>query len=159
MSVLYISDLDGTLLTNEPSLSEFSRATLMDLLASGLPFSVASARSVVSIRKMLRNLPLSLPVVEFNGAFLSDLETGRHGLINDLKPHVAREIYELLLKFDPISGSSSKIDHARAGSNGISTTGCRIGIRASADGLQCRFLTPKQSIFGGGCQASTIVVQ
>lgn len=93
-TVLYISDLDGTLLTNEPALSDFSEGVLRELLASGLPFTVASARSVNSIRKMLGGLPLSLPVVEFNGAFLTDLETGRHEVINALDPEVAREAYD-----------------------------------------------------------------
>ena len=49
MNTLYISDLDGTLLTNDARLSEFSRAVLRELIADGLSFSVASARSVVSM--------------------------------------------------------------------------------------------------------------
>jgi len=48
------------------------------LLAEGLPFTVASARSVVSMREVLRGLPIRLPIIEFNGAFISELTTGRH---------------------------------------------------------------------------------
>lgn len=100
MSVLYVSDLDGTLLTNEPSLSAFSESALRELLAAGLPFSVASARSVYSMRKMLKGLPLALPVVEFNGAFVTDLETGRHEVVNALEPTVVEEVYRLILGSD-----------------------------------------------------------
>jgi Cof subfamily protein (haloacid dehalogenase superfamily) len=98
MSTLYISDLDGTLLTNEATLSEFSRTTLQDLLQDGLPFSVASARSVVAMRMILEGLNLRLPVVEFNGAFLSDLETGRHEIINAVESQVVDDLYGLIVK-------------------------------------------------------------
>lgn len=98
MGTLYISDLDGTLLTNEATLSEFSRTTLQALLRDGLPFSVASARSVGSMRSILEGLNLRLPVINFNGAFISDLETGRHEIINAVEPQVVDDVYGLIVK-------------------------------------------------------------
>lgn len=94
MSTLYVSDLDGTLLRNDASLSPFSENRLREMLAEGLPFTVASARSVVSIQQMLTGLSLPLLVIEFNGAYLSDLSTGRHEVINALEPSVAGSVYE-----------------------------------------------------------------
>lgn len=96
MTTLYVSDLDGTLLRNDASLSPHSKDILRELLADGLLFTVASARSVVAIGQMLRGLPLSLPVIEFNGAFLSDPATGRHEIINALEPSVAVSVYETI---------------------------------------------------------------
>lgn len=93
---LYVSDLDSTLLQDDASLSEYSRASLQRLIEDGLSFSVASARSVVSMRPLLSGLELSLPVIEFNGAFVSDLQTGRHEIVNAIDPAIAREIFELL---------------------------------------------------------------
>jgi Cof subfamily protein (haloacid dehalogenase superfamily) len=78
MSRLYVSDLDGTLLDPTGKISDWSLAELTRLIAAGLPFTVASARSVVSMREVLRGLPVRLPIVEFNGAFISDLVTGQH---------------------------------------------------------------------------------
>ena len=97
MSTVYISDLDGTLLTKEAIVSDFSRTTLQQLLLDGLLFSVASARSVVSIRMMLEGIKLTLPVVEFNGAFLSDLQTGRHEVINAIQSAVVEDLYYLII--------------------------------------------------------------
>ena len=74
---LYISDLDGTLLQGDATLSPYSRQLLNSLLQEGLPFTVASARSIVSMQPILKDVALSLPVIEFNGAFISDLATGR----------------------------------------------------------------------------------
>ena len=59
---LYISDLDGTLLADNAALSEASHRGLLRILQAGVPFTVASARSIVSIRHTLGELPLTLPV-------------------------------------------------------------------------------------------------
>lgn len=97
LSALYISDLDGTLLMNDARLSNVTRSILQELLADGLPFSVASARAVSSMRPMLAGLDLRLPVIELNGAFLSELTTGRHAVVNAIEPALAEEVYAALL--------------------------------------------------------------
>ncbi|MDJ0634233.1 MAG: HAD family hydrolase [Xenococcaceae cyanobacterium MO_188.B29] len=97
---IYISDLDGTLLRNDASLSSFSKNTLIELIDRGLMFTVATARSVVSIQELLRGVKLNLPVIEFNGAFISDLETGHHEIINHIKPEIVENIYDLILDYD-----------------------------------------------------------
>lgn len=99
MSPLYVSDLDGTLLSDSATLSEFSRNELQKLLAEGVAFSVASARSVVAMSAMLHGVRLRLPVIEFNGAFISDLESGQHKLINNIDSHLAGELYEVMIKY------------------------------------------------------------
>ena len=97
MTAFYVSDLDGTLLNCEGELSAPSRQILTDLLEKGLPFTVASARSVVSIREVLGNLPLSLPIIEFNGAFISDLKTGRHQVVNRIDPPIVEDVLKTVL--------------------------------------------------------------
>ncbi len=78
---LFISDLDGTLLDAEARLSEFAREALTRIVEAGARFTVASARSVQSMRPILGDLPLRLPVIAMNGAFVSDLRTGVHELV------------------------------------------------------------------------------
>jgi len=96
MKYFYVSDLDGTLLGRHGTLSERSRSGLQELLAEGIAFSVASARSVVSMQPILSGLRLTLPVIEFNGAFLSDLATGHHEIVNALEPGVAEDVFGLV---------------------------------------------------------------
>ena len=93
---LFVSDLDGTLLNDQAELSPYSRDLLTSMLAEGLLFTVASARSVSSIRSMLKGLPLQLPVIEFNGAFISDLHTGRHDYVNAIHGDIVSDVYHLL---------------------------------------------------------------
>ncbi|MBN2658501.1 MAG: HAD hydrolase family protein [Spirochaetales bacterium] len=83
---LYISDLDQTLLQPGGRLSSFATRNLNNMIDKGINFTVASARSVVSQQLILGELDLKLPVIEFNGSFISDLKTGRHLVINRLSP-------------------------------------------------------------------------
>lgn len=96
---LYVSDLDGTLLDRNARLAEGCRGGLRELLEGGLEFTVASARSVFSIRQILGDLPLKLPVVSFNGAFISDLTTGGHEVVNAIDRSIAGEIFDALPRF------------------------------------------------------------
>ena len=93
---LYVSDVDHTLLDSAGTLSGYSRTTLNRLLGQGLRFTVASARSCASLRSLLAGLELSLPVIEFNGAFVSDLASGRHHLVHALAPALAADLWTLL---------------------------------------------------------------
>ncbi|MCO1604723.1 HAD-IIB family hydrolase [Desulfosporosinus nitroreducens] len=92
---LYISDLDGTLLRNDATLSDYSKTKIQELVRNGVLFSVASARSVVAIQKIFVGVKLNLPVIEFNGAFISDLETGYHEFINEIDKSITSEILSL----------------------------------------------------------------
>ncbi|MEH1799195.1 MAG: HAD hydrolase family protein [Nostoc sp.] len=60
MNILYVSDLDGTLLGDNTILSSFSKKILDELLHQGLQFTVASARSVVSMQVILKDLNLDI---------------------------------------------------------------------------------------------------
>lgn len=93
MHPLYVSDLDGTLLNPSGALSTYSCKHLNRLLEDGLQFSVATARSVVSMRQLLRNVRLSLPVVNLNGALLSDLHSGHHHAVYALAPELCERLY------------------------------------------------------------------
>ena len=93
---LYVSDLDGTLLNRQGLLSDTTRSGLGELLGQGLVFTVASARHVVSIRQLLAGLPLSLPVISSNGAFISDLATGRHELVHGMDGALGEAIFALV---------------------------------------------------------------
>jgi len=106
-NTIYISDLDGTLLTNNAVLSDFSKHNLQELLQDGLLFTVASARSVVFMGVVLRGLKLPLPIVEFNGAFISDLESGRHEIINSIEPEIIEDIYQMICSFKCVPFISS----------------------------------------------------
>jgi len=97
-STLYLSDLDGTLLDDKGFVSDRTRSGLETLLKEGVHFSVASARSYFSITKIFGDLPFSLPIIEFNGAFVTDYQTGKHLEVNAIEPDLGREVFDRVIK-------------------------------------------------------------
>lgn len=73
MKTLYISDLDGTLLTPECELSDETAGLLNSMVEKGLLFTVATARSASSAAPLLAKLRLRLPVILMNGVVIYDL--------------------------------------------------------------------------------------
>ena len=92
---LYVSDLDGTLLRSDGSLSPYSVRTLARLIGEGMPFTVASARGYGEIRYALQGLRLRFPVIATNGAYVFDLATGRHLAVHALPPGIAHDLWTL----------------------------------------------------------------
>lgn len=92
MERLFISDLDGTLLQPNAILSPYASKQLKILLDQGIHFSVATGRSVVSIREIMGHIPIKLPVVASNGAYISDFATGRHQHVHHINPQICGDL-------------------------------------------------------------------
>lgn len=76
LSTLILSDLDGTLLGPGASLSTSTRDGINDLVANGLLFTYATARSYVSAARVTDGLDLRIPVTVSGVAFQLDPQTG-----------------------------------------------------------------------------------
>ncbi|MBO7632230.1 MAG: HAD-IIB family hydrolase [Lachnospiraceae bacterium] len=75
---LFVTDLDGTLMRNNETLSDYTVQTINALVREGMAFTFATARSIESARKITGRLELRLPVITRNGAVLADNNTGKH---------------------------------------------------------------------------------
>ncbi len=75
--LLYISDLDGTLLRPDSSFPDDYKKRLNRLIDMGMRFTIATARNYDSVHPILKGLNLSLPVILFNGVYMADFNTGR----------------------------------------------------------------------------------
>ncbi len=79
MSVLYVSDLDSTLLRSDATMSDFTRDTINALTEKGLMFSYATARSAVTASKVTQGLSGNIPIIVYTGTFI--MENGTHKII------------------------------------------------------------------------------
>ena len=65
---LYLSDLDGTLLRSDQTLSARTCATVDRLVRAGVHFSYATARSIDTAARVTRGIGVDIPVIVHNGA-------------------------------------------------------------------------------------------
>ena len=96
--VLYISDLDGTLLNKDVRISDFTVNTINSLVEKGMIFSYATARSRYTSSKLTKDIGLRVPVVIYNGTFLYDTKNEKRVLSNDFTRADAEKILDRLLK-------------------------------------------------------------
>lgn len=77
MKTLYVSDLDGTLLRSDATLSAFTAETVNALVERGMLFSYATARSQYTAGAITASLAGKLPVIIYNGTFILENGTRR----------------------------------------------------------------------------------
>jgi len=90
---LYISDLDGTLLNRQGELSEYSVAAINFLYKAGVDISFATARSYPSVKKLLKGLAYTLPIITFNGGHIVDPIKDTYMVTEAIESGLAQTIY------------------------------------------------------------------
>lgn len=96
--ILYISDLDRTLLNSEGKLSDFTYKTINNLIQKGLMFTYATARSIVTAGAICEKLNLNIPVIVHNGIFITESKTTRIIKGNYLKKSDSEYILKRLVE-------------------------------------------------------------
>ena len=92
MKKIYVTDLDGTLLSNGGEISEYTREKLKQLVDEGVMITVASARNIHSIKELLGEVDFRLPVIEFNGAYITDYATKEKLVVNKMDDEIIMEV-------------------------------------------------------------------
>ncbi len=96
MKTLYATDLDGTLLRSDETLSQYTCETINALVGQGMLFSYATARSYVTASKVTKGLTARIPLIVYNGAFVIDHETGQVMISNFFEEGVSDLLDDLL---------------------------------------------------------------
>lgn len=97
MKTLYISDLDGTLLTSDQRTSDFTNKTINELTNKGMLFSYATARSFNTSKIVTTGLKVKMPIIVYNGTLIKDGTTGDVLIKNTFNKQQAEELlYDLI---------------------------------------------------------------
>lgn len=94
--ILYLSDLDGTLLGKNQMLSPRTEKILTGQIHKGLLFSFATARSLYTAGPIMKGISVRLPAIVYNGAFLVECETKTILKSNFFPEEQAQVIFQLL---------------------------------------------------------------
>jgi Cof subfamily protein (haloacid dehalogenase superfamily) len=69
---LVVSDVDGTLLTKDKTLTEAARRAVQRLHKAGIGFTITSSRPSIGMRFLIEPLAITLPIGAFNGSSIVD---------------------------------------------------------------------------------------
>jgi Cof subfamily protein (haloacid dehalogenase superfamily) len=69
---LVVSDVDGTLLTKDKTLTDGARGAVRRLHEAGIGFTITSSRPIIGMRFLIEPLAITLPVGAFNGSCIID---------------------------------------------------------------------------------------
>ncbi len=97
MKTLYVTDLDGTLLRHDETLSEFTITTINQLIDKGMVFCYATARSAHTACKVTQGLSMHMPMIVYNGVFIRD---GKTNLLSNCFDVGIKDVLHDLLKHD-----------------------------------------------------------
>lgn len=96
MKVLYISDLDGTLLRSDATISEYTSRIIEELTSKGMIFSYATARSYLTASRVTKGLHAKIPVITYNGAVILQNDTyeiiAKNTFIEDEKTEILQTL-------------------------------------------------------------------
>lgn len=99
MKKIYISDMDGTLLQSDGTFSAYTKEKLNSFYEKGIPFSVATARSMVSAKPLLDGIRFRAPIVLMNGVFVYDTEKEKAVSYHEIPHSVLKEIFEIFYEY------------------------------------------------------------
>jgi Cof subfamily protein (haloacid dehalogenase superfamily) len=71
---LVVSDVDGTLLTKDKTLTDDAKRAVRRLHEAGIGFTITSSRPTIGMRFLIEPLQITLPVGAFNGSCIVDPE-------------------------------------------------------------------------------------
>jgi Cof subfamily protein (haloacid dehalogenase superfamily) len=93
---LYISDLDGTLLNKNAELSPYTKDALNRMIADGVHFSAATARTAASAFIILDGVQWTIPIVLLNGVLIYDTLQKRYVQVLSLSEKTTTAIISVL---------------------------------------------------------------
>lgn len=98
--ILYISDLDGTLLDSGAKVSDFSSSALNAMIGEGINFTIATGRTLATAKSILSTLKLQIPIVLLNGVLIYDIADHCYLEVNTLLLKTAESVIEILKKLN-----------------------------------------------------------
>ncbi|MGZ5876498.1 MAG: Cof-type HAD-IIB family hydrolase [Bradyrhizobium sp.] len=79
---LVVSDVDGTLLTKDKTLTDGAKDAVRRLHEAGIGFTITSSRPTIGMRFLIEPLQITLPVGAFNGSCIVDSQ------LNPIEQHL-----------------------------------------------------------------------
>ncbi|MCM1569404.1 MAG: HAD family hydrolase [Roseburia sp.] len=148
---LFVTDLDGTLMRNDKSISGKSVTCLKHLIEQGILITYATARSIDSASKLTKDIPFQIPVITRNGTILSNPRTKKEIEIAVFEPDALSMIRQCLKEHEVpgfISSYRNKKETKLYLENRMNT-GLQMYLRAHADDKRLRAVPDEDDLYQG----------
>ncbi|MDD3416074.1 MAG: HAD family hydrolase [Lachnospiraceae bacterium] len=114
MKTLYVTDLDGTLLNKQDTISQKSIKIINDLVEQGMLFTYATARSLVSASVVTKGLSTIIPVIAYNGVSIINPATSEILSSTGFSKEETDNVISVLRKCNVSPFVYSYIDHVES---------------------------------------------
>lgn len=94
---LIVSDMDGTLLRSDHTISEYTREVIHDISDRGIDFMLATGRIFGGASHFAKELGLNTPILACNGALIKDME-GKVFSKRPIAPESLVRVFDLLTR-------------------------------------------------------------
>lgn len=98
MKTLYISDLDGTLLSPNAELTDFAKKVINDFCTAGGHFSIATARTAATVAGIFEGVNVNVPCILMNGVCTYDLNENRYTKVNYIPHSALSRLFDIIEK-------------------------------------------------------------
>ncbi len=98
--ILFISDLDGTFMRPDGTISSFSKDVINSLAGSDFGFTASSARTPSTMTKIVEGIDFAAPAVVLNGTAMYDFTKREYSEIEVMSEDAVRRIVEIVDKYD-----------------------------------------------------------
>lgn len=110
MRTLYVTDLDGTLMRNDMTISEESVRILNQLIDQGVLITYATARSFHSAYDITRDIHFKIPVITRNGTTFADQISAKETETAFFSKDILKDLKELIPIISRCGFTSAYID-------------------------------------------------
>jgi Cof subfamily protein (haloacid dehalogenase superfamily) len=93
--VIFVSDLDGTLLNSSGKVSEYSKKELNELIKKGASITIATARTPATVVELMKGIEFNLPLITMNGGALYDLKSQSYIDFKNIEYVTSRKILDV----------------------------------------------------------------
>lgn len=100
---LVVMDMDGTLLTSDKTISDYTKNFLKKLSSEGYKLGIASGRPIIGLKRTVVALGIETYInfmTGSNGAELYDVDRNKENCFYQLEPNIIDEIINLYKPFD-----------------------------------------------------------
>lgn len=92
--ILYVSDLDGTLLNSEKKVTKYTSETIQKFISEGMLFSIATARMPYGCDYRVEELKMNTPGILTNGVFIYDFSNRTYISVETISNNIATQVIE-----------------------------------------------------------------